>query len=129
MFAKERLGVCDAKLKVILEVPAGPPVTIHEAGEENEPSPSQFLSFKTLEVQDEVDANDTVDVNQLRRKINILEKDRNGLRDKLALLELQGNKLGKKGELGADKGPMKSQIRLIHLLLVAVVAFLIGHFL
>eukprot|EP01025_Chloroclados_australasicus_P045780 TRINITY_DN5030_c0_g1_i1.p1 TRINITY_DN5030_c0_g1~~TRINITY_DN5030_c0_g1_i1.p1 ORF type:complete len:230 (+),score=14.27 TRINITY_DN5030_c0_g1_i1:139-828(+) len=123
MFQKSRQGVVDSKLKVVFDLPQGPPPTIHEPdGEENEHFQSQQL--KSGDLPDGIDSSDQNI--QLRRKIDALEKERNALRDKLSVLELQG---GNRGSRAANDKVSRSQVRLIHLLLVAVVSFLIGHFL
>eukprot|EP01025_Chloroclados_australasicus_P047357 TRINITY_DN5290_c0_g1_i1.p3 TRINITY_DN5290_c0_g1~~TRINITY_DN5290_c0_g1_i1.p3 ORF type:complete len:226 (-),score=19.91 TRINITY_DN5290_c0_g1_i1:1350-2027(-) len=119
MFTKDSApaAILDQKLKVVFEVPPLPAPIIEidetknktEVGGEPTPSPYDLNSQ---------------DAGQLKHRIELLEKERNNLRDKLSLLEL-------KGGTGRDAvgAASSSKLRLIHLLGVAIISFLIGHFL
>eukprot|EP01024_Parvocaulis_polyphysoides_P012436 TRINITY_DN14496_c0_g1_i2.p3 TRINITY_DN14496_c0_g1~~TRINITY_DN14496_c0_g1_i2.p3 ORF type:complete len:265 (+),score=33.21 TRINITY_DN14496_c0_g1_i2:103-795(+) len=126
MFSKDRPGLADNKLRVVFDLPSGPPVSIPEIGEQEYADMNlQQQSFKVpLEETNDQDVAAT-----LRKKIDSLEKERNALREKISVLELSGGNRSGGAKSGGDKWAARSQVRLIHLLLVAVISFLIGHFL
>eukprot|EP01024_Parvocaulis_polyphysoides_P062483 TRINITY_DN71631_c0_g1_i1.p1 TRINITY_DN71631_c0_g1~~TRINITY_DN71631_c0_g1_i1.p1 ORF type:complete len:221 (-),score=36.11 TRINITY_DN71631_c0_g1_i1:385-1047(-) len=116
MFGKDRPGVVDAKLKVILEAPNG-------VGVQQTPETDQGVQQQVQQGTPVVGIrHDNGDISSLQRKIVELEKERNALKEKLQMFEKRGDSQGK------NNAP-KSQIRLIYLLIVAIVAFMIGHLL
>lgn len=119
----------EARLKVVLEGPLPPPSPVPEANETEEytqadqPAPTDRALKTTLGNL----ADATAEMNAIKLQLQQATKERDDLRMKLDMLELQ--------KVGTDATPTpaavqkkKFQMSLIHLVLVAILAFLVGHF-
>mmetsp|Transcript_28896 Transcript_28896/g.81375 ORF Transcript_28896/g.81375 Transcript_28896/m.81375 type:complete len:240 (-) Transcript_28896:119-838(-) len=133
VFEKGFEGVkSETKLKVVLMAPPAPPSPVPEGEEPPEGALSRAISpageqERLPSVLDDLAAA-TKEANQLKAQVKSLTDQRDTLTEKLHMLELksQGKPLAMDG--GAATAVSSTGITLIHLVLTAIICFLLGHY-
>ena len=131
-FDKDKRGdVKETRLRVILEGPAAPPSPVPEASENEEGGPDRVdrdLSSDTRTKTALADAAfSTAEVNAMRQQLERAVRERDELRKKMDMIELQGAAPASRQEAGHDPA-LKFRVTIIHIILVAILAFIIGHY-
>ena len=119
----------EARLRVVLEGPAAPPSPVPEASEQGddesrseraEPMPAPASRSAATAYSDV--AAISKEASALQTQLSKVTKERDDLRRMLDQVQLHGAATSK------SNGESKARLSIIHLILVAVLAFLIGHF-
>ncbi|KAL6750193.1 PapD-like protein [Haematococcus lacustris] len=135
-FSKEtRRDLREARLRVIMEGPAAPPSPVPEANEADDRE--QEARAATADGSAAQPSSDTQRVRgdaslvsaQLKATLDRVTRERDELRQKLDNIELQGGH-STKGSAPSSRADAVQQFRvsIVHIILVAIVAFLVGHY-
>lgn len=149
-FSKEvRKDLKETRLRVVMEGPAAPPSPVPEANEGDgeaeasaraavqEPAASGAVAAAGAGAETRLKStlNDLSIVSSentsLKVQLDKLTKEREELRRKLDFIELQGSAGGAKGASAgsaAVDAQLKFRVSIVHIVLVAIIAFLIGHY-
>uniref|UniRef100_A0A7S0WWL3 MSP domain-containing protein n=1 Tax=Chlamydomonas leiostraca TaxID=1034604 RepID=A0A7S0WWL3_9CHLO len=137
-FSKEvRKDLRESRLRVVMEGPAAPPSPVPEANEgdgdearaastgDAAGAPESSRLKTTLNDLSVVSSENT----SLKVQLDKLTKERDELRRKLDFIELQGaSGNASKGQGTAIDPALKFRVTIVHIILVAIIAFLIGHY-
>eukprot|EP00191_Tetraselmis_sp_GSL018_P025054 CAMPEP_0177623646 /NCGR_PEP_ID=MMETSP0419_2-20121207/29013_1 /TAXON_ID=582737 /ORGANISM="Tetraselmis sp., Strain GSL018" /LENGTH=173 /DNA_ID=CAMNT_0019124211 /DNA_START=451 /DNA_END=972 /DNA_ORIENTATION=+ len=134
MFSKENsANISEVKLRVLLVSPPAPPSPVPE-GVEPEPSDESGRT-KAGTVSQNVYSNTVDDLaaatkesNELKEQVKKLKQENSELGDKLQLLQMQSYGKPKAPSEPGKAVPGAAGFTLLHLILTAVICFLLGHF-
>lgn len=139
-FSKEvRKDLRESRLRVVMEGPAAPPSPVPEANEGDGEADTSKAAATTTDAAPSGDVrlkttlNDLSTVSsentQLKVQMDRLVKERDDLRRKLDFIELQGaSATANKTPAQAVDPALKFRVTIVHIILVAIIAFLIGHY-
>ncbi|KAF5836971.1 PapD-like protein [Dunaliella salina] len=133
-FNKEvRRDMQEHRLRVIMESPAAPPSPVPEANEGDaeaeggfKPAAGENQGGMAAAPPAAPAATGASQQEALKLQLERVKREREDLRKKLDEATLQGGAVGSKGK--TDSAALKSRVRVVHIILVAIIAFLIGHF-
>ena len=120
------------RLKVILEGPAAPPSPITEetpevpVAEERPVTREREANAGPNVRAAAISVPDAKDVAALKARLDKLQQERDDLRKTLDQVELQGAGASKSS---AEDAKLGFKIGMVHMILVAILAFIIGHYL
>lgn len=133
-FTKEaRKDLKETRLRVTLEGPASPPSPVPEANEMEDADGARGDAAgapRSRAFKDDL-SHATAEINALRDKLERVTKDRDSLSTQLDMIKLQGGHPGGAGGAAAaapHDSALKLRATMIHFILVAIIAFLIGHY-
>mmetsp|Transcript_12113 Transcript_12113/g.21443 ORF Transcript_12113/g.21443 Transcript_12113/m.21443 type:complete len:245 (-) Transcript_12113:601-1335(-) len=138
-FLKEtRKDMREARLRVILEGPAAPPSPVPEANEHDADTADHpraavsnlgaaTVAGETSRARGPEPSAVSSENTSLKVQLDGLLKERDELRRKLDYLELQGGGTDK-GAAGSVDQALKFRVSIVHIILVAIIAFLVGHY-
>lgn len=140
-FSKEaRKDLREARLRVVMEGPPAPPSPVPEANEHD--ADVRSISAAPASAAATAASNEVTrsapmaavavgrgdgEATALKAQLDNLTKERDDLRKKLDYVELQGSATHKAAP--AKDPAMQFRVTIIHIILVAIIAFLIGHYL
>lgn len=126
-------NITDTKLKVVLVAPPAPPSPVPEGDEAEEPSAK--VTTRTTDERHYTTLDDlaasTEEVNTLKETVKKLEKDKASLSQKLQMLELRmEGKATVASRTDASQALLtrSAGFTLLHLVLTAIICFLLGHY-
>lgn len=114
----------EARLRVILEGPAAPPSPVPEASEQDEESSRAADRGPAPKLAEQLsDATDTAhqETAALKSKLDKVTLERDDLRRALDQMQLKGSRTTTASRKGF-------QLSILHVILVAIIAFLLGHY-
>lgn len=129
-FNKEvRKDLKETRLRVVLEGPAAPPSPVPEANENDDEGARAEQTDTRLKTTLSDLSNVTAENKGLKDTVDKLTKERDELRRLLDQIQLQqSNKPAAAQAAQAQDPALKFRVSMIHIILVAIIGFLIGHF-
>uniref|UniRef100_A0A7S3VQW3 MSP domain-containing protein n=1 Tax=Dunaliella tertiolecta TaxID=3047 RepID=A0A7S3VQW3_DUNTE len=126
-----RRDMQEHRLKVVMESPAAPPSPVPEANEGDAEAEGGFKhtagdSQSPMPAPAPAPAGNGASQEALKLQLDRVKREREDLRKKLDEATLQGGPMGSRGK--TDSAALKSRVKVVHIILVAIIAFLIGHF-
>lgn len=122
-------AVKEARLKVLLEGPLPPPSPVPEANETEEFSQAEpIVPDQKLKTTLGNLADATSELNALKLQLSAATKERDDLRVKLDMLQLQKGGADSGSSQAVAQKPALQHTLIIQLIVVAIIAFLIGHY-
>lgn len=120
------------RLKVIMEGPAAPPSPVPEANENEEDARALGDGDNTrLRTTLNDLSHVSTENSSLKSTVDRLTKERDDLRRQLDMIQLQtaSKKSTSAPAAGTQEAAMRFKVTIVHIILVALVAFLLGHYL
>lgn len=136
-FTKElRKDLRESRLRVVMEGPPAPPSPVPEANEGDADAHAATVTDSARAIPAATATNASAkgdgvsDTTALKSQLDTLLKERDDLRKKLDYVELQGSRAAtqKVSTKPAVDPALKFRVTIVHIILVAIVAFLIGHY-
>lgn len=137
-FSKEvRKDLRETRLRVVMEGPAAPPSPVPEANEGDVEEPGHTVASEAAAAPESTRLKTTLndlsvvstENTTLKAQLGKLTKERDELRRKLDFIELQGAAGNTSKAPGTAVDPaLKFRVTIVHIILVAIIAFLIGHY-